>query len=169
MITPIPKVKGTTNLSELRPVHICPTIDKVIESLVKEQLYDHIHLNNLIDSCQSTYLERHLCETALNFVINNCIELRTRKMSIIAVFLDLSRAFETVDRLLLLDMLELNGIGGTVLKWFDSWLIRRKKFVKCNDTLSEPIDVVNGVPQGMPLAALPFILYLNMIVRRLRW
>lgn len=169
VVVPIPKVKGTTKPDEIRPVNTCPTLYKVLEILVKEQLYDHIKQNQLIDPCQSAYVEKHSCETAINYVLNNWIEMREQKMNIVAVFLDLSRAFETVDRAILIDIMGSNGIGGTVLNWFKSWLSNRKQYMKCNETLSDPIDVENGVPQGTPLSALFFIMYINLIVKRLRF
>ena len=84
---------------------------------------------------------------------------------IVAVFLDLSRAFETVDRAILIDILELNGLGGTVLKWFKSWLTNRTQFTRFKEKLSEPLHTSDGIPQGTPLSSVLFNLYINLIVR----
>ena len=168
IVCPIPKVKGTDRPEELRPVNNCHPIDKTIQTLAKQQLEEHLKQNNLISECQSAYREKHSCETAINFVLTSWIQKREMKKKILAVFLDLSRAFETVDREILIDILQLNGIGGNVLAWFKSWLTGRKQFTKFEEQLSEPRDINDGIPQGTPLSAILFTLYINLIVECVR-
>lgn len=164
VITPIPKVKNTNKPEEMRPVNSPHVIDKMIQTHVKNDLEFHLFTNNLIDSHQSAYRAKHSCETALNIVLCEWLVKREKKLKIIAVFLDLSRAFETVDRDILVNVLQLNGIGGTVLEWFRSWLSNRKQFSCYNQVMSNSIEINNGVPQGTPLSSLLFILYLNSVV-----
>ena len=86
-----------------------------------------------------------------------------------ALFLDLSRAFETIDRSILIDILEMNGVGGKVLNWFRTWLTDRKQYTKFNESLSEPATVLDGIPQGTPLSSVLFNMYINLIVKRIRF
>ena len=169
IVTPIPKVKGTNKPDELRPINNCNCIDKIIQTFVKQQLEDHIRENNILFECQSAYREKHSCETAINFVLAGWIQNRESKMKIVAVFIDLSRAFETVDRQILIEILKMYGIDGTVLEWFKSWLTNRRQYTKFDETISDPIEINDGIPQGTPLSSILFILYINLIVRCLKF
>ena len=79
----------------------------------------------------------------------------------IAIFLDLSKTFDTLNHNILLAKMERYGIRGTCLDWFQSYLGKRTKQVKCNDTLSETKSINIGTPQGLCLGPLLFLLYCN--------
>lgn len=164
IVTPIAKIKGTNKANEFRPVNMPHILDKIIQTAVKQDLDQHISRNNLISDYQSAYRPDHSCETALNLVLNKWQELKEHKMVIIVVFIDLSRAFETLDRNILIEILEENGVKGKVLKWFKSWLENRIQFTKFGDNLSEKLENEIGVPQGTPLSSQLFILYINRII-----
>lgn len=81
----------------------------------------------------------------------------------VAVFLDLKRAFEAIDRTILLRKLNATGIGGIELQWYFDYLSDRKQRTKFNDFLSEERAIENGVPQGSCSGPILFILYINDI------
>lgn len=84
--------------------------------------------------------------------------MRERKM-VGVVFMDLKRAFETIDRERLLEKLYQYGIKGVVLEWFRSYLKNRTQQVRYNDVWSKLLTTEYGVPQGLILGPLLFIIY----------
>ncbi len=92
--------------------------------------------------------------------VNSSVE---RDKTTLGLFLDLSKAFDTIDHQILLHKLEHYGFRGIVLEWFRSYLDNRTQYVSYNDCKSDLKDIVCGVPQGSILGPLLFILYVNDI------
>ena len=91
--------------------------------------------------------------------INNAVEERK---SYIGVFLDLSKAFDTIDHNILLYKMDY-GFIGIVYEWFKSYLSNRKRYVNVNCNRADLQNIISGVPQGSILGPLLFILYINDI------
>ena len=77
------------------------------------------------------------------------------------LFLDLKRAFDTVDNEILLSKLECYGVHGTALQWFQSYLNQRKQICKLNNIVLDVKEICCGVPQGSNLGPLLFLIYIN--------
>ncbi|XP_067622537.1 probable RNA-directed DNA polymerase from transposon BS isoform X1 [Eurosta solidaginis] len=163
VIVPVEKVKGTIKPEEIRPINTLPSDEKIIETVVKNQLLDYLNKNEVIIKEQSGFRSKHSCETALNLVIAEWKESRTKKQFTISVFLDLKRAFETVDRDILIRKLYKIGIRNIALNWFKSYLSGRKQKTVIRNKISPEVDIEIGLPQGSVLAAILFIIYINDI------
>lgn len=160
-IIPIQKISGTTKINEFRPVNMLPLIEKIFEKLAYAQLNEYVINNALLVNHQSGFRGLHSCESAINDVLFEWKEAQNESKSIIAVFLDLQRAFETIEPELLIDKLRKYGVQNESLLWFQNYLTNRKQKVKFNNVLSNEVNNGLGVPQGSILGPLLFIMYIN--------
>ena len=165
IVTPILKKPNLpTELSNYRPVSNLPFLAKILERVVFNQLNDYIVTNKLNSCYQSGFTALHSTETALIKVQADILNSLDAKRMCIVVFLDLSAAFDTVDHTKLLTILtDKFGICDKAHDWLASYLSGRNYIVKVNDSLSHPVEVKYGVPQGSVLGPLLFKLYISSL------
>ena len=153
-----------------RPISNFPFVSKICEKTVAVQFSNHLRENCLIEPFQSGYRANHSTETALLRVFNDILRSIDQRKVTILVLLDLSAAFDTVDHNILLQRLHTRfGISGTALDWFKDYLANRRQRVSVNGSLSDPVQVKCGVPQGSVLGPLLFLAYISPlgdIIRR---
>jgi hypothetical protein len=131
---------------------------------VKEQLVKYLEENKILASQQSGFRASHSCKTALNLVLSSWKDSIQNNKIIVSVFLDLKRAFETIDRDALFKKLELYGIKNNELTWFQSYLNGRRQVTKFGKETSEAEYNNLGVPKGASLSPILFILFINDIL-----
>ena len=147
-ISPIYK-KGDRHITDnYRPISLLPVISKVLEKVVFLQVYDYFVENKLLYDSQYGFRKLHSTEyAALEFTDKIITNLDEGKLPL-AIFLDLSKAFDTIDHSILIHKLRYYGIQGTSLNWFKSYLHNRKQFVQFNNCNSSQSTIATGVPQG---------------------
>ena len=140
-----------------------------MERVVAKQLTSHINKNKLDNPHQSACKPGHSTETALLSIKNEVHLSLARGEPTALVLLDLSAAFDTIDQNILLSYLKSSfGLGGTVLKWFASYLSDRSQTIKIGSTLSELSKLIYGIPQGSVLGPLLFSLYTTPLSKIIR-
>ena len=143
-----------------RPVSNIPFLSKLIEKQVVKVVNEHIVNYNLGDELQSAYKSAHCTETALLKVKNDIMHSLSLHRGVFLVLLDLSSAFDTVNHDLLVKRMATDlGLGGTVIRWFKSYLSGRTSRVCIDGTLSEPTQLTYGLPQGSIVGPSSFTVY----------
>ena len=124
---------------------------------------DYIDKNDILNEKQFGFRKKHSTYMAIIELVDKVTSAVEKNESTLGIFLDLSKAFDTIDHDILLYKLEYYGFRGIVLNWFKSYLENRKQFVRYQSCDSEYKNIKCGVPQGSILGPLLFILYVNDI------
>ena len=148
--------------SNYRPVSVLPVVSKLLERLMYNRLICYINENKLLYKLQFGFQNGKSTEMALIILMDNISEALDRGECVIGVFLDFSKAFDTVDHLILKMKLNKYGIKGTQLKWFEDYMNDRKQYVTYNNSAKSKSQTIKcGVPQGSILGSLLFLIYIN--------
>ena len=159
-ITPIFKKGNTQLLQNYRPISTLPCFGKIFEKVIYSRLYNFCISKNLLYENQYGFRSHHSTSHAVNYSIDKIICNIENKNHVLGIFIDLSKAFDTISHEKLLYKLENYGIRGMPLALLQSYLTNRKQFTNFNGSKSNLQAVLFGVPQGSVLGPLLFILYI---------
>ena len=160
-VIPILKKGNQTIFNNYRPISLLPAISKVIEKIIFNQLSTYLEESQILDGSQYGFRRNRSTEYAALEVIDRIITKMDNNKIPINIYLDLSKAFDTIDHSILIDKLQFYGIKGTNLNLFHSYLTNRKQYTEIDDLKSSILPIQTGVPQGSILGPLLFILYIN--------
>ena len=160
-VTPLFKQGDRGNVNNYRPISVIPIVAKVFERIVYEQLYAYLEEHEILCKNQSGFRAIHSTVTALLEATDAwAYNIDIGKINAV-IFLDLKKAFDTVDHQILLSKLKNYGIFGNSFKWFESYLDNRIQKCSVNGSFSSSCSLKCGVPQGTILGPLLFLLYIN--------
>ena len=135
-------------VNNYRPVSVFPIVSKILERNVFNAFYEYLSNNKLITCTQSGFRPKHSCETALNSLADRWLKHIDDGKSTEVLFIDLSKAFDTVNHNVLIHKLKSFGICENSLLWFKSYLCNREQCVGWSGILSKPRNITIGVHQG---------------------
>ena len=160
-VIPLYKAGDSSRFTNYRPVSLLSTVSKVFEKIFYKRLLEFLRKYNILYNLQFGFREGHSTQMALFVLLDKIIHALENNEFAVGVFLDFSKAFDTVDHNILLKKLNYYGIRGTPLAWINSYLSGRQQFTTYNGIQSDYKDIACGVPQGSILGPLLFLVYVN--------
>lgn len=161
VVIPLFKKNDKTNPSNYRPIALLSIFSKILEKIVKVRLVNFLNKHNFFSNNQYGFRSRLNTSSALiDFMSQVYTTINNGKISA-GIFVDVMKAFDTVDHEILLTSMNQVGIRGIPLEWFRSYLSGRSQITKVNNAVSDLGEIKLGIPQGSVLSGPLFLIYIN--------
>ena len=148
-------------LTNYRPIALLPSISKIFEYILLEQLTNHFIENKLLSPQQYGFRAKHSTELAALNLVDYLTYKLDNGIIPINIYIDLSKAFDTLIHSILLDKMSYYGVNGVAKNLLQSYLSHRHQVVDFNGSTSDTLEIKTGVPQGSVLGPFPFSVYIN--------
>uniref|UniRef100_A0A3B3IP09 Reverse transcriptase domain-containing protein n=1 Tax=Oryzias latipes TaxID=8090 RepID=A0A3B3IP09_ORYLA len=146
-----------------RPVSLLSQFSKVLEKLFVNKLDSFIEKNKLLSENQFGFRSNRSTDLAIMKIVEEISTAIDKKKYTIGVFMDLKKAFDTIDHSILISKLYAYGVRGIALNWITSYLKNRQQYVQFGGKKSDLMNIICGLPQGSIVGPKLFILYINDI------
>ncbi len=157
-VTPVFKSGESAEVANYRPISLLPLVSKLLERQVHNALMQHVLEHGHLSDLQYGFRPGSSTQEAVLAVTRDWHKVLEGNGSVVCVFFDLSKAFDSLPHSLILKSLVRVGVRGTLLQWFSNYLSDRRQFVALQGSSSSSAEVTSGVPQGSILGPLLFIL-----------
>ena len=162
VVTPLYKSKGSKHdMNNYRGISILPAVSKFFEKLVYKQMNAYFETNSLIFDGQHGFRRGYSCETAIHEILNSVNKNLDKKLVNLLLFIDLRKAFDTVDIDLLIVKLMHYGFDNMALNLIKDYFTDRRQKIKIGLMFSALLIILLGVPQGSILGPLLFLIFIN--------
>ena len=160
-VIPIHKKESKLKCSNYRPISLLSNLDKILEKLMHNRIYEFLEKYKLKYPLQFGFRQHYATFYALRNLTESITKAPDEGNFFYGLFVDLEKAFDTVDHNILLKKQDHYGVRGTSNKWFESYLTDRKQFVSINGFNLNISAITRGVPQGSVLGPLLFLISIN--------
>lgn len=163
IVIPLYKKSDKHTPSNFRPIALLSIFSKIFEKVIKSRLVNFLEQNKFFSKNQFGFQKKMNTENALLDFFGKVYEGVNDGDFCAGLFVDVMKAFDTVDHSILLEKMFKAGVRGIAHKWFSSYLSGRKQRVKVGEHLSDEVEIIHGIPQGSVLSGPLFLIYVNSL------